>query len=485
MTLPTATLEPDSEERHHAFLASPRKHVLMITNHGVHQWRVIPGLPDTGGQNVFVNQFTDTMAKLGFRITIVNRGGYVHPVSGAWRRGIRYKDEHQRILYLEDGLPEFVRKEDMAGRMASLAESLKRSVDAKVDLIISHYWDGARLGATYNESLPEPVRHVWVPHSLGTVKKRNVSQDEWTDLRIDERIAVERSLVEEVDAIAATSSRIRQALQEDYGYRGAILFLPPCVDTDRFHPRGVPDADGVWGFLSQRSGLSVGEVRDCKIVTEISRTDTTKRKRVLIEAFARVRQRVPDSLLVVSIDAPGTGAESIVGVGAESTVDDNQERLAGELKRLIDTLDLQNHVAVVGSVWEELPMIYAVTDVYCTPSVMEGFGMSAQEAAATGVPVVASHLVPFVTEYLLGTQAEDVHFGGVRQPLRVGAGAIVVPADDVDGFARALEMLLTDDDLRKEMGRNAHDVTIPRFTWRNVVTVFLGEMSIDPGAVGG
>ena len=46
----------------------------MITNHGVHQWEVIPGLPDTGGQNVFVNQFSAALAEMGFRITIVNRG---------------------------------------------------------------------------------------------------------------------------------------------------------------------------------------------------------------------------------------------------------------------------------------------------------------------------------------------------------------------------------------------------------------------------
>ena len=26
-----------------------RTHVLMITNHGVHEWNVVPGLPDTGG----------------------------------------------------------------------------------------------------------------------------------------------------------------------------------------------------------------------------------------------------------------------------------------------------------------------------------------------------------------------------------------------------------------------------------------------------
>jgi hypothetical protein len=46
----------------------------MITNHGIHQWQVVPGLPDTGGQNVFVNQFTAALVKLGFRITIINRG---------------------------------------------------------------------------------------------------------------------------------------------------------------------------------------------------------------------------------------------------------------------------------------------------------------------------------------------------------------------------------------------------------------------------
>jgi hypothetical protein len=38
--------------------ATTGTHVLQITNHGVHEWSVVPGLPDTGGQNVYVNQFT-------------------------------------------------------------------------------------------------------------------------------------------------------------------------------------------------------------------------------------------------------------------------------------------------------------------------------------------------------------------------------------------------------------------------------------------
>jgi glycosyltransferase involved in cell wall biosynthesis len=202
-------------------------------------------------------------------------------------------------------------------------------------------------------------------------------------------------------------------------------------------------------------------VRGNKIVTEISRTDTTKRKDVLIKAFAKARRRVPDSLLVVSID-------------------DSQKELAGNLKGLIHTLDLGGHIAVVGSVWELLPTLYAITDIYCTPSVMEGFGMSAQEAAATGVPVIASHLVPFVTEHLLGADVHEVRFEEARPPLKLGKGAIAVEADDVEGFAHALEMLLSNDTVRRTIGQNAYHITVPYFTWGNMVTVFLEEIGVNP-----
>ena len=331
-----------------------------------------------------------------------------------------------------------------------------------MDLIISHYWDAAQLGVLYNAGRKERVQHVWVPHSLGALKKRNVSPQKWSALRIDERIAVEKAVMADLDGVAATSAIIKQVLAADYRYSGPDLFLPPCVDTERYHPRQVAGDDEVWTFLSEHCGLAPAEVRRCKIVTEISRTDTTKRKDVLIRAFARVHQRVLDSLLLVSID-------------------DNQPDLAQELRQLIRDLDIQSHVAVVGSVWEWLPRLYAVTSVYCTPSVMEGFGMSAQEAAATRVPVVASHLVPYVTGYLLGSDVQEVSFDEGREPLQVGSGAIVVPADDVEGFARALEMLLTDEDLRESMGRSAYQITVPYFTWDNMVTLFVQALNIDPG----
>ncbi|NIN67995.1 MAG: glycosyltransferase, partial [Anaerolineae bacterium] len=185
------------------------------------------------------------------------------------------------------------------------------------------------------------------------LKKRNVPPEEWPDLRIDERIAVEVDLVKSVDAIGATSNVIQETLRDDYRYEGPTPFLPPCIDPARYHPRQVSPEDGIWRFLSDHCELSPAEVRKCRIVTEISRTDRTKRKDVLIRAFAKTQQQIQDTLLVVSID-------------------ENRSGLAKELRSLIDVLGVRSHVAVVGTVWERLPHLYSVSHIYCTPSIMEG-----------------------------------------------------------------------------------------------------------------
>jgi glycosyltransferase involved in cell wall biosynthesis len=446
-----------NDPTHQAFTSFDAPHILMITNHGVHQWDVSPGLPDTGGQNMFVNMFTEALASLGFRVTIANRGGYPHPETGELQVGLRYRDARQRILYLEDDKPEFLRKEEMDPQTPQLArflwDFLESPAGAYVDMIISHYWDGAKVGVLVRRNFRHPVNHIWVPHSLGTVKKRNMPRDTWDDLRVDERIAIEKELVGELDGVAATSPLIREALVEDYGVRQPH-FLPPCIDPGRFHPRQIDAKHQVYSLLGRHCGMSAEQVRRCRIITEISRTDITKRKDVLIRAFARVCAKHPDTLLVVAVDP-------------------HEEKLHRELWALIGELGIASNVAVVGNIWEWLPDLYAVTDVYCSPSVMEGFGMAVQEAAATSVPVVGSHLIPFVTEYLLDGSVVEESCEQAEAPLRVGRGAIVVRADDVGGFAAAIEKLLEDEDLRRRMGEAAYRITIPYFTWDGMVRKFL------------
>jgi glycosyltransferase involved in cell wall biosynthesis len=449
------------------FADPSRTHVLMITNHGVHEWNVVPGLPDTGGQNVYVNQFTEALVAQGYRVTIVNRGGYPNPATGEPQIGTRYHPSgHARILYLEDGDPEFVRKEDMAEHIPALVVDLERRLVDDGDtyqLIISHYWDAGVLGAALNARAADRVPHVWVPHSLGALKKRNMDPSTWPSLRINERIEQEKALLSQLDGAVATSTAIRETFLDDYGYT-AKYFLPPCVDVQRYRPRAGAACDGIFEFLAAHSTRTASELRTRRIVTEISRTDRTKRKDVLIRAFAHVHEQVRGAFLIVALD-PRAGA------------------VYDETMGLIHGLHLDNDVAVLGSVWEQLPCLYAVSAVYCTPSVMEGFGMSAQEAAATGTPVIASDLVPFATEHLLGSRPTRIHFDGLADPQRVlleGDGAIVVPADDVEGFASALRMLLDDDQLRAEMGERALHITVPYFTWERRTRDLLDDLGVSP-----
>jgi glycosyltransferase involved in cell wall biosynthesis len=80
----------------------------------------------------------------------------------------------------------------------------------------------------------------------------------------------------------------------------------------------------------------------------------------------------------------------------------------------------------------------------------------------------------------LGADVHEVRFEEARPPLKLGKGAIAVEADDVEGFTHALELLLSNDTVRRTMGQNAYHITVPYFTWGNMVTVFLEEIGVNP-----
>jgi glycosyltransferase involved in cell wall biosynthesis len=82
---------------------------------------------------------------------------------------------------------------------------------------------------------------------------------------------------------------------------------------------------------------------------------------------------------------------------------------------------------------QEMPMYYSVADIYVSPSLVEGFGLSLAEALACETPVVA---------FDSGSVAEVV-----------GPGGILVPPKDVDGLVNAVNYLLMNPDVRKSMGK--------------------------------
>jgi len=255
-------------------------------------------------------------------------------------------------------------------------------------------------------------RHVWTPHSLGDLKSLNYRSKPFEvrrELKFCERRDHERVVCDWTRAFAATSGEIASHLVSHYGVDAeSIFYFPPCVDRTLFRAYSGEEREGTYRYLSRVSGVPAGTLERSRIVFETSRMDRTKRKDVLLEAFALVAARVPDVYL-------------FVGGGPQNAVFE-------ELSSLRDSLPgLGGRAFLTGFLPdEEMYPLFSIADVFVTPSEMEGFGMSASQAAAAGTALVSSDLVPFATLY-------------------VPDDALIVPSGDVEGFAAAIERLLEDE----------------------------------------
>jgi glycosyltransferase involved in cell wall biosynthesis len=105
----------------------------------------------------------------------------------------------------------------------------------------------------------------------------------------------------------------------------------------------------------------------------------------------------------------------------------------------------ERFVRFIGSVDEgDKPALYRGAVVFIFPSRYEGFGLPPLEALACGTPVV-------------GGDAASL-------PEVVGDAGVLLSPDDVEGMARALIQLATDDSLHAELSRRAL-TQAARFSW--------------------
>jgi glycosyltransferase involved in cell wall biosynthesis len=86
---------------------------------------------------------------------------------------------------------------------------------------------------------------------------------------------------------------------------------------------------------------------------------------------------------------------------------------------------------------EHMYRFYSAGDVFVFPGIRESLGMVFLEAQSCGIPVVA------------------FRNGGIPEVVRDGETGVLVPMYDLDRFAGAIEKLLTDTVLRRQMGEAA------------------------------
>ena len=295
-------------------------------------------------------------------------------------------------------------------------------------------------GKTLRDIFKEIDTHVWTPHSIGIIKERNFwnkREETVRKLKFTERNAHEESVCRHTPLFCSTSSEIWRALVSYHGVDpGAVFDFPPCIDHEAFRPRDDKEKADAYTYLSDQSGISIDDLKSGLIVFETSRMDRTKRKDLLLDSFALVAEKLDNVYLFIG----GGPADSETFV-----------QLADHKKSLPV---LEGRAFLLGFIPEEvIAPLFSTADLFVSASEMEGFGMSVSQAAAAQVAVVSSNLIPFATQY-----ARDA--------------ALVVEAGDVDGFAQAMERLLTDDTERKRRAKLLKEIA-DKMDWKVTTSDFL------------
>jgi glycosyltransferase involved in cell wall biosynthesis len=175
-----------------------------------------------------------------------------------------------------------------------------------------------------------------------------------------------------------------------------IQILPNTFSAQQFTPAAKPS------YLLQDYGLHHDQ-NIILTVARLSKSEGYKGYDRIIQALPKIRLAIPSVHYL------------LVGKG------DDQSRI----EHLIEQLDLQHHVTLIGFVPDEqLCAHYNLCDVFAMPSKGEGFGIVYLEAMACGKPCLGGN--------------QD----GALDALVQGELGVLVNPDDIDEIAQALIQIL-------------------------------------------
>lgn len=107
---------------------------------------------------------------------------------------------------------------------------------------------------------------------------------------------------------------------------------------------------------------------------------------------------------------------------------------------------------------DKLPDYYAAADIFVSPSMIEGQGVTFLEALASGVPIICSNV------------------GGIGEIIKHGETGLLVSPNDVHELSEAINRLITDRDLRINLSKTGKK-TAEAYDWQSIAEQFISLYS--------
>jgi D-inositol-3-phosphate glycosyltransferase len=398
--------------------APKRQAIALISEHGDPAAEI--GKEAAGGQNVYVRQVGEALAKLGWQVDMFTRWSDISLPQ------IVQHGPHCRTIRLKAGPVEYVPRDLLLPYMDEFAAALlafQAKEGTNYPLVHTNYWMSGLVGLKLQASHNVQLIHTY--HSLGAVKYLTTGGD---NPIAQTRLSVERQLLLDSDCVVATSPEEEKDLRTLVSAEGGSVKVVPCgTDISNFHT--IPKAD---------ARQQLGFAKDDRLVLYVGRFDPRKGIETLVRAFSRLSPA----------DSNGKLRLLIVG-GSDPNMEDGKERQ--RIEALVSELGIEASVNFVGLVGHDrLPLYYTAADVCVVPSHYEPFGLVAIEAMACGTPIVAS----------------DV--GGLKFTVIDRETGLLVPACDEVAFADAISRILSDDIWVQKLRKNATRRVRDNFSWSGV-----------------
>ena len=353
------------------------------------------GTGDAGGMNIYVCEAANQMAAQGIPVDIFTRR------TNADVADIVDQGNGVRVIHLNVGPIEGVKKEDLPELIPALSAEFKKALTSGVqyDLIHSHYWISGKVAMPVVQELGIPLVHTM--HTMARVKNLNLAEGESPEPMI--RVQGEAQVVAGADALIANTDAEAASL---------VSLYEACPDNVSVVSPGVNLQNFTAGAGKAAARKKLGLSADGHIVSFVGRIQPHKGPEILIRAISEMISHSP-------LLRPDLTVMIIGGASGKNTVEVDRLRDLAQWLGIADIVRFEPPVAR-----EELADYYRAADLVCVPSYSESFGLVALEAQACGTPVVASAV------------------GGLRTAVADGISGVLVDGHDPRAWSSVLARLL-------------------------------------------
>lgn len=378
------------------------------------------GQEEAGGQNVYVRQVGNALAKLGWQVDMFTRR------SSPEQAAIVQHGPNCRTIRLKAGPAKFMGRDTLFDHLPEFVDQFQQFQQREgfcYSLIHTNYWLSSWVGMELKKQ--QSLIQVHTYHSLGAVKYRSIGE---VPVIATQRLAIEKACLETVDRVIATSPQEQKHMRILVSQKGQIKMIPCGTDIDKYG-----------GIERSVAREKLGIAPDAKMVLYVGRFDRRKGIETLVRAVAQSSLRGKANLQLV------------IGGGSCPGQSDGIER--DRIANIVDEVGLEDCTTFPGRLDDTvLPFYYAAADVCVVPSHYEPFGLVAIEAMASQTPVVASNV------------------GGLEFTVVPEVTGLLAPPKDEAAFAHAIDRILINPIWRDELGAAGRKRVEIAFSWDSVAS---------------